>query len=140
MDIWLPFRREGPDHVLRILTRVGDMPLQEYDCANPPLDSLLEKLVEDEWAGVPGRLAMNLTADRLEPLVEVTTRFNELLFTENGRRAVLAAVEKVIPSLERRRDGGYEGPGEDIHDIVDALRNVLRMPTPSVSRRSTYWY
>ena len=139
MDIWLPLRHEGPDHVLRILTRVGDMPLQEHDCSSAPLDSLLEKLVEDEWAGVPGRLAVNLTADRLEPLVEVTMRFKELLFTESGRRAVLAAVERVIPSLERRRDGGYEGPGEDIRGIVDALRDVLQMPMPSISRRSTYW-
>jgi hypothetical protein len=78
--------------------------------------------VEDEWAGVPGRPATDLTADRLEPLVEVTMQFKELLFTESGRRAVLAAVEQVIPSLERRRDDGYEGPGEDIHGIVDALQ------------------
>jgi len=37
-------------------------------------------------------------------LVEVTEWFKELLFTENDRRTVLAVVEQVIPSLERRRD------------------------------------
>jgi hypothetical protein len=137
--IWLPLRHEGPHHVLRIFTRVSDIPLPEYDGSNPPLDSLLEKLVEDEWAGVPGRPAMDLVPDRLEPLAEVTTRFGELLFTESGRCVVLAAVDQVIPSLERRRDDGYAGPGEDIRDIVDALRELLRTPMPSTSRRSTYW-
>ena len=65
-------------------------------------------------------------------------QLKELLFTESGRRAVLAVVDQVIPSLEKRRDEGYAGPGEDIHDIVDALQGVLRTPMPSTSRRSTY--
>jgi hypothetical protein len=139
MDIWLPLRHEGSDHVLRIFARVTNMPLPEYDGSNPPLDNFLEKLVEDEWAGVPGRPTADLAPDRLEPLVEVTTQFRELLFTESGRRAVLAAVEQVIPALERRRDDGYEGPGEDMSGIVDALQEVLRTPMPSTIRRSGYW-
>jgi hypothetical protein len=139
MDIWMPLRNEGPHHVLRVLTRVSEMPLPEYDGSNPPLDKFITKLVEDEWAGVPGRLVMDLAADRLEPLGEVTMQLKELLFTESGRKAVLAAVDQVIPSLERRRDDGYPGPGEDIHDIVDALQGVLRTPMLSTSRRSTYW-
>ena len=139
MDIWLPLRHEGPDLVLRILARVSDIPLPEYDGFNPPLDKFLEKLVEDEWARVPGRLAMNLIADRLEPLAEVTMQLRELLFTESGRRAVLAAVGQVLPSLERRRDDGYLGPGKDIHDILDALQDILRVPVSSIRRRSTYW-
>ena len=139
MDIWLPLRHEGPDHVLRILSRVSDIPLPDYDGFNPPLDNFLEKLVEDEWAGVPGRSTTDLTADRLEPLVEVTMQFKELLFTTSGRRAVLAAVDRVIPALERRRDGSYEGPGEDIHRIVGALQDVLRISTSSSSRRSAHW-
>ena len=134
MDLWLPLRHKGPDSVFYILTHIGDMPFPEYDGPNPPLDELLTKLVEDEWAGVPGRPVAELTADHLEPLVEVTMQFGELLFTESGRRAVLAAVDQVIPSLERRRDDGYAGPGEAIHDIVDGLRRVLRSPMPSTSR------
>ena len=66
-------------------------------------------------------------------------QLKELLFTESGRRAVLAVVDQVIPSsMEKRRDEGYAGPGEDIHDIIDALQGVLRTPMPSTSRRSTY--
>jgi hypothetical protein len=134
MDLWLPLRHKGPDSVFCILTRISDMPFPEYNGPNPPLDELLTKLVEDGWAGVPGRPVTDLTADRLEPLVEVTMQFGELLFTESGRRVVLAAVDQVIPSLERRRDGGYAGPGEDIYDIVDELRRVLQSPMPSASR------
>ena len=61
-------------------------------------------------------------------------QLKELLFTESGRKAVLAAVDQVIPSLERRRDDGYAGPGEDIHHIVDGLRRALRSPLLSTSR------
>ena len=139
MDIWLPLRHEGSLHVLRVLTRVSEMPLPEYDGSNPPLDKFITQLVEDEWAGVPGRPVMDLAADRLEPLGEVTMQLKELLFTEDGRKAVLAAVNQVIPSLEKRRDEGYAGPGEDIRGIVDALQGVLRTPMLSTSRRSTYW-
>ena len=139
MDIWLPFRQEGPAQVIRILTRVSELPIPEYDGSNPPLDKLLEQLVEDAWAGVPGRSVMDLTADRLEPLVEVTTQLKELLFSEIDRKAVLGAVERVIPALERRRDDGYEGPGEDFHNIVEALIGMLQAPVPFTGRRSTYW-
>ena len=129
MSIWLPFCQEGPDHVLHILTNVGELSHREYDGFAPsPLEKLLEKLVEDEWARVPGRVAKDLTADRLRPLAEVTRRFKELVFTESERRAVLSVVERVIPSLERRRGGGYEGPGEDIRGIVNDLLENLRVP------------
>jgi len=134
MDIWLPFRHEGPDHILCILSKIGGLPLLEYDGSNPPLDEFLEKLVEDEWAGVPGRPVQDLTADRLRPLAEVTERFKELLFAESDRRAVLAVVEQVIPSLERQ-DGG---PGEDVRRTIDDLLTKLRYQ--STRRRSnTYW-
>jgi hypothetical protein len=87
MDIWLPFRHEGPDQVLRILANVWRTTTPGVRRFQPPpLDKFLEKLVEDEWAGVPGRLVKDLTADRLEPLAEVTKQFKELLFTETDRR------------------------------------------------------
>ena len=138
MDLWLPFRYEGPVQVLRILGRVGELLPPEYDGFNPPpLDNLLAKLVEDEWVRVPGRPVKDLAADRLKPLVEVTKQLKELFLTERERRAVLAAVEQVIQSLERRRDGGYEGPGGDTHGVVSALLEILRVPVQSTSRRST---
>ena len=138
MDTWLPFRREGPSQVIHILTRVGELPLREYDGSNP-LDKFLEQLVEDEWAGVPGRPVANLAVDRLKPLVEVTRQLKELLFTEVDRKVVLGVVEHVIPALEKRRDDGYEGPGEDIRNIIEALITVLEVPVQSNSRRSAYW-
>ena len=131
MGIWLPFRHEGPDQVIRILTRVGELPLREYD--GSPLDRFLEQLVEGEWAGVPGRVLMDLTADRFEPLVGITTQLRELLFTETDRTAVLDVVKEVIPALERRRDDGYEGPKKDIRDMVEALIGTLRVPVQSTS-------
>jgi len=135
MDIWLPFHHEGRDRVLRILTTVGELLPLEYDGSNrPSFDKPLEKVVEDEWAGVPGRHPMDLTADRLEPLAEVTKQFKGLFFTESNRKAVLAAVERVIPSLERRRDDDYEGPGEDVRGIVDDLLEKLRTPMQSTSQ------
>ena len=137
MDIWLPFRHEGPDQVIRILTRVGELPSVGYD--GSPLDKFLEQLVENEWAGVPGRSLRDLTADRVEPLVEITMQLKELLFTEIDRKVVLVAVEQVIPGLEKRRDDGYEGPREDTRYLVEALIEVLRVPMQSTSRRSTYW-
>ena len=127
MEIWFPFRHGGPKQVLQILTHVGELSLPAYGGSNPlPLDKFIEKLVEDEWAGVPGRRMMNLTADLLGPLAEVTKQLKELLFTEGGRKAVLAVVGHVIPSLEKRRDGVYNGPGEDVCRIVDDLLEKLR--------------
>ena len=134
MDIWLPLRHEGQGHVLRILAAVGELLLPGWDGSKPP-DKPLEKIVEDEWAGVPGRLVMDLTADRLKPLAEVTKQVKELLFTESDRRSVLGVVERVVPSLEKRRDDGYDGPGEDIRCIVGDLIEMLRIPT---GRRPAY--
>ena len=129
MGIWLPFRHVGPGQTTRILTRVGGLPSVRYD--GSPLDSMLEQLVANEWAGVPGRPLVDLTADRLGPLVEITTQFRELLFTETDRTAVLAVVEQVIPALGRRRDDSYEGPEEDIRDMVSTLIGILRVSTQS---------
>ena len=131
MDIWLPFHHAGQDQVLRIFTNVGELPLPGYDGSNPPFDKFLQKFVEDEWAGVPGRHAQDLAADRLTPLAEVTKGFGELMFTDNDRNSVLLVVEQVIPSLERRRDDGYDGPGEDIRGIINDLLENLRTPMQS---------
>ena len=135
MDIWLPLHREGPRHALQILTNVGELRHGDFD-----VDKSLEKVLEDEWAAVPGRPPMELTADLLEPLAEVTKQFRELtLFTEGGRKGVLGRVEQVISSLEKRRDDGYDGPGDNIRRIINDLRQTLRVPIQSNSRRSTYW-
>ena len=125
MDIWLPLRHQGPDRVLRILTTIGGLLIPGSD-GSKPLDESLEKLVEDEWARVPGRLVQDVTADRLKPLAEITEQLKELLFTESDRRAVLDVVEQVIPSLEKRHDDDYAGPGDDIRGIVNDLLEVLR--------------
>ena len=138
MDIWLPLRHEGSHQAAGILAKVSEITFPEHDGFNPPLDKFLVKVAEDEWKRVPGRPLNALTADLLEPFVEVTIQLRKLLFTEIDRRAVLAAVEEVIPSLEKRRDDGYEGPGEDIREAVDGLVEVLREPIQSTSRRSTY--
>ena len=135
MDIWLPFRHEGPGHVLRILTTVGEMLVPECEGSKHPLDRSLEKHVEEEWESVPGRFMKDLTADRLRPLAEVTKQFKELLLTESDRKMVLGAVERVIPSLEKRREDGYDGLGEDIRGIVSELLETLRIPVQSTSRR-----
>ena len=138
MDIWLPLRHEGSHQAIGILAKVSEITFPEHDDFNPPLDKFLVKVVEDEWARVPGRPLHKLTADFLKPFVEVTIQLRELVFTEIDRRAVLAAVEEVIPALEKRRDGSYEGPGEDIRWVVDGLVEVLQEPIQSASRRSTY--
>ncbi|KAF9642148.1 hypothetical protein BDM02DRAFT_2540649 [Thelephora ganbajun] len=133
LDTWLPFRHEGSHQALRIFCNICELPLPEYDGSNIPLDKLLGKLVEDEWARVPGRHAKDLSAGLLQPLTEVTKQFKDLLFDEGDRRAVLHMVERVIPSLEKRCDEGYEGPGEDIHEIVNDLLKRLRMPVRSTT-------
>ena len=138
MNTWFPLRHEGPHQAVGILARVSEVTFLEHDGFNPPLDKSLVKVVEDEWARVPRRPLRELTTDLLEPFVEVTTQLRELLFTEIDRRAVLAAVETVIPALERRRDEGYEGPGEGVREAVDGLVEVLQEPIQSASRRSTY--
>ena len=129
MDIWLPFRHKAPGLVLWIITRIGKLWAPEYGSSNPPpFGDFLEKLVETQWQEVPGRPVVDLTADNLGPLAEVTKRLKQLVFTEINRRAVLAVVEGVIPALERRRDDGYEGPGEDVCYIVGELLEILRVP------------
>ena len=139
MDIWLSLRHEGPDCVLRILITIGELLIPGSGGSEAPLDRSLEKLVGEEWARVPGRPVQDVTADRLKPLAEITEQFKELLFTEDDRRVVLGVVEQVIPSLERRREDGYNGPGDDIRDIVNDLLDVLRSPVQSTKRRSTRW-
>ena len=138
-EIWLPFRHEEPDRVLRILTTIGELLIPGSGGSETPLDRSLEKLVGEEWARVPGRPVQDVTAVRLKPLAEITEQFNELLFAEDDRRAVLGVVEQVIPSLERRREDGYNGPGDDIRDIVNDLLEVLRSPVQSTRRQSTRW-
>ena len=137
MDIWLPLHHEGPVYALRIITRVGELLLPGRD--DYSVDKPLEKVLEEEWAAVPGRLPVELTVDVLEPLVEVTKQFKELFFTESERRAILAVVEQVIPSLEKRRDDNYSGPGDDIRHIIGNLLRILREPVQSSSHQSTYW-
>jgi len=132
MDIWLPFRYEGLAQVIRILTRVGKLPSPQRDGSNSQMDKVLEKLVEDEWARVPGRPPRDITADRLIPLVEVTTQLKKLLFTETDRKAALAAVKRAAAALGGRLDYGDEGPG-DIRDMVEALIRVLQEPIQSTS-------
>jgi hypothetical protein len=90
MDIWLPLHQEGPYHALRTSYNVGEL-TSGSDGYNA--DKPLEKVVEEEWAAVPGRQAMDLTADRLGPLAEVTEQFKRLsFFSEN----------EVLPSLGRQ--------------------------------------
>ena len=139
MDIWLPLRHEGQDRVLRILTTVGELSIPGSDGSRTPPDRPLEKLVEDEWARVPGHPLQDVTADRLKSLAEMTEQFKELLLTESDLGLVIDAVEKVIPSLEKRRDDNYDGPGDDIRGIVSDLLGVLRSPTQSTKRRPTLW-
>ena len=138
MDIWLDFRYEGPYQAIQILLRVAQIPPPEDD-NDLPLDNFLVKIVEDEWARFPGRTAKDLSADLLGPFVEVTMQLKESLFTESDREAVLAVVERVIPSLEKRCDDSYEGPGKDICDMIDDLLRVLRVPRSLArSRRSSF--
>jgi hypothetical protein len=137
MDLWLPLRHGGPDHVIRILVNVGGLLLPQ--CRDgytfPSFDEFLQKVVVDEWVAVPARPVHDLTADRLKPLAEVTKQFKELLFDGDYRRAVLAAVQQVILGLAQRRDNGYLGPGEDVCNIVNDLVAELQLPP---KRRYTY--
>jgi len=139
MEIWLPLHREGPAHALRILTNVGELLLPRSGDSN--VDKSPEKALEEEWAAVPGRPLTELTVGLLGPLAEVTKQFKELpFFSESDRRVVLSRVERVIPGLEDRRDGGYSGPEDGIRRIIDGLLVILREPVQSSSRRMTgYW-
>ena len=136
MHIWLHPRHNGPDHTVRIIGNIsGGVSFAEWGDRNPSLfDDFLRRLLVDEWAAVPARHVPNLTADQLRSLAETTKEFQESLPDEDYRRSVLAEVEKVIPGLERRQDGGYEGPGEDVRDIVNDLVAKLQ-PPQSLPRR-----
>ena len=136
MDIWLRLRHEGTAHTLRILSNVGKLLPPGWDGHSfPSFDEFLQQLVVDEWAAVPGRRVCDLSADRLKPLVEVTERFKELLFNDIYWKAALAAVQRVITDLELRRDSGYEGPGDDVRNMVNDLLAKLQLPT---KRRFSY--
>ena len=138
MDIWLPLHHEGPHHALLTLRKVGELRLLEHDDYN--VNKSLEKVVEEEWAAVPGRHTTDLTADRLGPLAEVTEKFKRLsFFSEIDRRAVLAVVEQVVPCLERRRDEGYGGPDDEVRRIIEDLLKVLREPVQTSGRRPAFW-
>ena len=117
---------EGPYHAFLTLCSVGEL-LHGRDDYNA--DKPLEKVVVEEWVAVPGRHTMDLAADVVRPLAEVTEQFERLsLFSESGRKAVLAAVEQVVPSLEGRRDEGYGGPDDEFRKIIEDLLKVLREP------------
>ena len=136
MGVWLPLRHEAPERTLSIIVNIGEL--------SPPglngryftsFDEVLQKLVVDGWAAVPGRPVLDLTADRLKPLAEVTEQLNDLLFDDYYRRGALTAVQEVISGMEQRRDDDYEGPGEDVRGIVHGLLGKLRLPP---RRPSTY--
>ena len=136
-DIWLPLHHEGQACVLKILCSVGELLLPGSDGHNT--DKPLEKVVEEEWAAVPGRYPMDLTADRLRPLAEVTGQFKRLSFSESDRKAVLAAVEQVLPSLGRLRSEHYGGPDDELRMIIEDLLRVLREPARASGSRPTFW-
>jgi len=82
----------------------------------------------------------DLTVERLEPLAVVTVQFKELLFSDGDRKAVLAVVEQVISSLERRRDDGYEGPGDGVRGVVNALLVTGKLREPvQLTRPPAHW-
>ena len=130
MYIWLPLRNEGPDHIVHIIGNIsGGVPFAEWDYRSLSLlDDSLRQLLVDEWASVPARHVSGLTAEKLGQLAETTKEFQEVLPDDDYRRSVLAKVEEVIPGLKRRREDGYEGPGEDVCRIVSDLVAKLRPP------------
>ena len=122
MGIWLSLRNEGPELTLRTIANVGELSPPRWDGhSSHSFDEFLQQVVVDEWAAVPGRQVPDLTADRLKPLAEVTERLTELLFDDSYRRAVITTVEQVLPGLEMRREEGYEGPRDDVRDIINDL-------------------
>lgn len=66
---------------------------------------------------VPRCLVQDVAADRLKLLAKVTEQFRELSLIGSDRRTVLGVVEQVVPSLEKRGDGDYDGLGDDIRPI-----------------------
>ena len=132
MDIWLPLHHEGQDCVQRILIAVGELTVPGNEGLKSPHDNPLEKLVEEEWVGVPGWPMQDLTTDRLKSLVEATAQFKRQLPADRDgdRRAILGVVEKAVPSLEKRNDI----PKEDIRKILDELIEVLRSPATQSTR------
>ena len=100
-------------------------------------DENLGRRVEDEWAAIPGPPVEYPTVDRLEPVVEVTKQLKELLYDEDNRKAVLDMVERVIPSLEKRRD--YTGPGDDVRKVVNNLVEYLWLPLRPRRRSTPEW-
>ena len=137
MDIWLPLHREGPDLVLRILANVGGLIRPKED--GYKTDKTLEKVVEDEWATVPGRKPIDLTRERLEPLTEITMALNmRSFFNKRSKKAVWDAVNKVIPSYEGRREGDGRELGEEVRPIIDPLLRMLSEPIQPSSRRFAY--
>ena len=129
MELWVPLRYEGEPQILHIIGNVGGITVTTPgDRGSTSLDDFLQSLMVEEWAAVPRRLVGDLTADRLEPLADVTRGFKELLFDDSCRRAVLARVEKVLPGLDLRREDSYAGPGDDVRDIINELLKELRVP------------
>ena len=137
MDIWLPWHHEGRACALRTLCRVGELLLPGSDDYNT--EKPLEKVMEEEWQSVPGRSDLqDLATDRLKPLAEVTEQFKRLSsFSESDGKAVVAAVDQVVPSLERRRDESYGGPDDELRKIIEDLLGVLRKPVQANSSRPT---
>ena len=129
MDLWVPFRYDGEPQFLHIISNVGGLTLTTLGgLGSSSIDDILQRLVVDEWAAVPGRQVPDLTADRLKPLADVTGRFKELAFSDSCRKAVLATVEQVLPGLDLRREDDYAGPGDDVRDIINDLVKNLRVP------------
>lgn len=139
MDIWLPLRNEGPHQTIRILVKISRIQPLGGNSHDLPLDNAMVKIVGDEWTRVPGRPTRDLSIEQLKPLAEVTTQLKTLLFTEGDRQAVLTRVEQVVPSLEKRSDGGYNGPCKEVREMFNNLIDVLQVPSVSTSRRSTFW-
>ena len=138
MKIWSLLHHRGPGCVLHILCNVGGLLLPGSDGYNT--EKPFAKMVEEEWMSVPGRHPQDLTVDRLGSLAEVTEQLKRLsIFSESGREAVLAAVGRVVPSLERRNDEGYGGPDDELRMIIEDLLRVLQEPAQASSSRSAFW-
>lgn len=134
MDLWLPFRREGWEHVIRIFSNITDIQFPEVH--NPNDDSLVDHVTQ-EWARVPGPGVRYLSTDQLEQLAGVTKHLRNIVFHEIHRKDVLAVVKGVVLSLQNRRNDGQEGVGEGIRCIVNDLLVVLQVPIGIPGRRQS---